>query len=66
MIAYINPEYITEGIIDEFLMEQNDYHNVIQLKHRIASDGGKKNGNGTRKEDRYRIPEDLIYSLFLD
>jgi len=24
-IEYINPEYITEGIIDEFLMEQNDY-----------------------------------------
>ena len=34
-------------------------------KHSISSDGGKKNGKGTRREDRYRIPEELIFNLFL-
>jgi site-specific DNA-cytosine methylase len=34
-------------------------------KHLKASDGGSKNHKGTTQQERYRIPEELIYSLFL-
>lgn len=38
------------------------------LKSKIEKTGEKQKslGNGTSQEDRYRIPPDLIYSLFLD
>ncbi len=40
--------------------------NMIGRKHRLSSDNGTKKHKGTTQKDRYRIPEDLIYSLFLD
>ena len=44
--------------------------NMIDNKHKRSVDGGKKGvGKNHRTDDildRYRIPEDLIYSLFLD
>ena len=49
--------------------------NMIQSQHQVICDGGydkrKKKvegqiNSGTNQLDRYRIPEDLIFSLFLD
>ena len=45
--------------------------NMINSQHKKICDGGydkrkKNSGNGTKKLDRYRIPEDLIFSLFLE
>jgi site-specific DNA-cytosine methylase len=40
--------------------------NMNGRKHRLSSDNGTKKHKGTTQKDRYRIPEDLIYSLFLD
>ena len=42
--------------------------NVSKEVHTVGEKKGKinYNNNGTNKLDRYRIPEDLIYSLFLD
>ena len=40
--------------------------NMIDGRHRLSSDNGTKKHKGTTQKDRYRIPEDLIYSLFLD
>jgi len=44
--------------------------NMVGKKHKKSVDGGKKGaGKNGRTDDileRYRIPEDLIYSLFLD
>tara|TARA_R110000803_G_scaffold118460_2_gene186852 strand:- start:761 stop:1423 length:663 start_codon:yes stop_codon:yes gene_type:complete len=48
--------------------------NMIESQHKRVCDGGydkrKKDktnyASGTNKLDRYRIPEDLIFSLFLD
>lgn len=41
--------------------------NVANDVHTIGEKKGKKNFNdGTKKLDRYRIPENLIFSLFLD
>ena len=41
--------------------------NVSKEVHTIGEKKGKKDfGSGTNRLDRYRIPEDLIYSLFLD
>ena len=40
--------------------------NMIGRKHRFSSDNGTKNHKGTTQKDRYRIPENLIFSLFLD
>jgi len=40
--------------------------NMIDNKqHKVSSDGGSKNKKGTTQQERYRIPEELIYSLFL-
>ena len=35
-------------------------------KHKLASDGGNKKCKGTTQYERYRVPEDLIYSLLLE
>tara|TARA_R110000823_G_scaffold297603_2_gene417801 strand:- start:37 stop:834 length:798 start_codon:yes stop_codon:yes gene_type:complete len=52
-----------------------DVHTVGQRKHKMGIGLGKKQldagqvmvkGGGTNRLDRYRIPEDLIFSLFLD
>tara|TARA_R110002012_G_scaffold127258_2_gene279506 strand:+ start:485 stop:1297 length:813 start_codon:yes stop_codon:yes gene_type:complete len=52
-----------------------DVHTVGEKKHKKTADGGydkrKKQyegqeNSGTTQLDRYRIPEDLIFSLFLD
>ena len=55
-----------------------DVHTIGEKKHKIKMDkigsGSQLNqpkdlkylGKGTNRIDRYRIPEDLIYSLFLD
>ena len=48
-----------------------DCENMINSQHKKICDGGydkrkKNSGNGTKKLDRYRIPEDLIFSLFLE
>ena len=41
--------------------------NVSKEVHTVGEKKGKVNyNNGTNKLDRYRIPEDLIFSLFLD
>jgi site-specific DNA-cytosine methylase len=42
--------------------------NADRLKraHKLASDGGNKKCKGTTQYERYRIPEDLILSLFLE
>ena len=38
-----------------------------RARHILSCDGGKvKYNNGTTQKDRYRVPEDLILSLFLD
>lgn len=34
-------------------------------QHKVSSDGGSKLKKGTTQAERYRIPEELIYSLFL-
>ena len=39
-----------------------DVHTIGEKKDKLSN----KLGKGTNKLDRYRIPEDLIYSLFLD
>jgi hypothetical protein len=53
----------------ELREKYKDYPN-LQAKHKKVCDGGGKRdntlGNGTTLEDRYRIPPNLIYSLFLD
>ncbi len=55
-----------------------DVHTIGQRKHKVLLDkvgcGSQKNqpkdlkylGKGTNRIDRYRVPADLIYSLFLD
>tara|TARA_R110000737_G_scaffold134556_2_gene165878 strand:- start:640 stop:1365 length:726 start_codon:yes stop_codon:yes gene_type:complete len=55
-----------------------DVHTIGERKHKVSLDkvgsGSQHNtkkdlkylGKGTNRIDRYRIPEDLIYSLFLD
>lgn len=35
-------------------------------RHKLASDGGGNGIKGTSLKERYRIPEDLIFSLFCD
>jgi len=49
-------------------LHKTNLGNADRLKraHLLSSDGGKKNAKGTTQQDRYRIPEDLIFSLFLD
>ena len=49
-------------------LHKTNLGNADRLKraHLLASDGGSKNQKGTTQKDRYRIPEDLIFSLFLD
>ena len=49
-------------------MIKTNLGNTERLKraHKLASDGGNKKYKGTNQLDRYRIPEDLIFSLFLD
>lgn len=41
-----------------------DVHTVGEKKH--SADVSKDVGGGTNRLDRYRVPEDLIFSLFLD
>ena len=55
-----------------------DVHTIGQRKHKVLLDkvgcGSQLNqpkdlkylGKGTNRIDRYRVPADLIYSLFLD
>jgi len=49
-------------------LHKTNLGNADRLKraHLLSSDGGKKNAKGTTQQDRYRIPEDLIFSLFLE
>jgi len=38
----------------------------LKRAHQLASDGGNKKCKGTTQQERYRVPEDLIYSLLLE
>jgi len=41
----------------------NDVHSVGEKKDKTD---GSNVGGGTNRLDRYRVPEDLIFSLFLE
>tara|TARA_R100000900_G_C3343703_1_gene165648 strand:- start:1323 stop:2120 length:798 start_codon:yes stop_codon:yes gene_type:complete len=43
-----------------------DVHTVGEKKGKHKKDVSKDYGSGTNRLDRYRVPEDLIFSLFLD
>ncbi len=43
-----------------------DVHTIGEKKTKHKSDVSISVGGGTNKLDRYRVPEDLIYSLFLE
>jgi len=43
-----------------------DVHTIGEKKLKHFSDVSKDVGSGTNRLDRYRVPEDLIFSLFLE
>jgi len=49
-------------------LHKRNLGNADRLKraHKLSSDGGNKKCKGTTQYERYRVPEDLIYSLLLE
>jgi site-specific DNA-cytosine methylase len=50
----------------ELRKKYKDYPNLQQKTKKHKTDVSKDVGGGTNRLERYRVPEDLIYSLFLD